>query len=207
VAFVALAFGSTAARAAILTNGSFEDGNYDDAAASGHVESLPVGSTAITGWTIICGELGWGRNDNAFAPGTATEGNFLLDLTGFHDAAPYGGVTQTIATTPGTAYALGFDLVTYESDARYRGPISVTATAGNTSQTFTFVPLTGSTGPQSGHFILPFIATGASTVITLQGTSGNQLIGLDNVTVPEPTALGLMAVVGGCLTLRRRARR
>jgi len=204
--------GAPRAQAAAFTNGSFELGAYDDAASNGHVLSLPVGSTAMTGWTTITGELGWGRNDNAFIPNSATQGNFLLDLTGFHDAAPYGGVQQVIDTLPGNAYVLGFDLISYESDGRYKGPVSLTASAGTTSLAFTFTPPVGSTGVQSAHFALPFVATGAATTITLQGTgtAGGQFLGLDNVTlgpgVPEPASLSLCILGSAGLVLRRRRR-
>jgi hypothetical protein len=213
-ACVILVVGLIASRAdaAAFTNGSFELGQYDDAVANGHVMSLPVGSPAITGWTVVSGELGWGRNDNAFIPNSATNGNFLLDLTGFHDAVPYGGVTQTADTAIGSIYSLGFDLITQESDSRYKGPVAVQASAGLVSVPFTFTPPAGSTGIHSAHFTLEFLATAATTPITLQGTlsGGGQFLGLDNVTLtlaPEPASLALALLGAPILVARRRARR
>jgi len=197
------------ADAAAFTNGSFELGQYDDAVANGHVMSLPVGSSAITGWTVVSGELGWGRNDNAFIPGSATNGNFLLDLTGFHDAAPYGGVTQTVYTTPGSVYTLGFDLITQQSDFRYRGPVGLQVSAGLVSIFPLFTPI-ASSGIQSTHVTFDFLATGATTPITFQGTLANQFLGLDNVTLtlaPEPASLALVLLGAPMLIGRRRARR
>jgi hypothetical protein len=193
------------ARAQTLTNGSFESGAFVD--NINHVMTLPVSATDITGWTIISGETAWGRNDNPFVGASATNGNLFLDLTGFHDAVPYGGVTQTITTTPGAPYALTFDLMTNENDSRYRGPVAVTATAGATSLPFTFTPPVGSTGVQSAHFVMPFLATGTTTPITIQGTlaTGGQYLGLDNVAVvPEPAVAGLVAT--GLLLCSRRHR-
>jgi len=204
-----LGFAGSRADAAAFTNGSFELGQYDDAVANGHVMSLPVGSSAITGWTVVTGELGWARNDNGFIPGSATNGNFLLDLTGFHDTPPYGGVTQTVDTTPGSVYTLGFDLITQQSNPLYRGPVGVQVSAGLVSVPFLFTPI-ASTGIQSIHYTLDFLATAATTPITSQGTLGSQFIGLDNVTLtlaPEPASLGLVLLGAPALILRRRARR
>jgi hypothetical protein len=197
------------AAAAPFTNGSFELGAFDDAVANSHVMSLPISSTLISGWTVIGGETAWARNDNGFIPNSATNGNFLLDLTGFHDSAPYGGVTQTVDTIAGSFYTLSFDLITQESDGRYKGPITVQASAGAVTAPITFTPLVGSVGVQSGRFSLPFIAAGTSTTISLQGTfdAGGQFIGLDNVTLtPEPGSLGLTLIGGAGLLLRRRRR-
>jgi hypothetical protein len=195
------------AQAAAFTNGGFDLGVFDDASANGHVISLPVGSTVLTGWTVVGGETAWARNDNAFIPNSATNGNYLLDLTGFHDSAPYGGVTQTVDTVLGNFYTLGFDLISFESDSRYRGPVALTASAGSVSQTFTFTPPAGSTGVRSSHFTLPFTATGTTTKLTLQGTlsTGGQFLGLDNVTLtPEPASLGLGIFSAAGFVLRRR---
>lgn len=204
-AVIAFAFLLTQPCAADVINGSFEDGSYVD--NSNHVDSLPVGSTAMTGWTVVSGELAWGRNDNPFVGAAATSGSFALDLTGFHDSIPYAGVTQTVSTTPGTFYLLSFDLISDESDSRYKGPMSITASADSTSAPFTFTAPAGSTGIQSGRFTLPFVASNASTVITLQGTAsgGGQFLGLDNVVlaVPEPSSIAL-AASGAVVLLRRR---
>jgi hypothetical protein len=196
------------AQAAAFTNGSFELGAFDDAVATGHVMTLPVGSTLMTGWTITGGETAWGRNDNPFVGAAATNGNFLLDLTGFHDSIPYGGVSQTFDTVAGTSYSIGFDLITQENSGIYKGPVAVQASVGGAPQTFTFTPPVGSTGIQSGHFTLPFTATGPSTTLTIQGTlaTGGQFIGLDNVTLPEPSCVGILALAGiGLMRRRRRA--
>jgi hypothetical protein len=204
-----IALTAPGAQAAPFTNGGFELGAFDDASANGHVMSLQVGSTVMTGWTTTTAELAWARNDNPFVGAAATNGNFFLDLTGFHDGVPFGGVTQTVDTVAGNTYTLGFDIITFEGDFRYRGPASVTASAGGNSQTFTFASLLPFVGVQSGHFTLPFVATGSTTTITLQGTlsTGGQFLGLDNVTlVPEPASLAAAALGGAGFMLRRRRR-
>jgi len=186
----------------LLTNGSFETGNFVN--SGNGAMSLAVGATDITGWKVTNAELAWATNINSYGL-LASDGSYFLDLTGYHDAAPYGGVTQTINTTPGQTYTLAFDLDVDQSDGRYNGPVGMQATAGTTSQTFTFNP--AGTGNQFGLFGFDFVASAPTTAITLTGTQGKQYIGLDNVSVvaaavPEASAansLGLLLGIGGAV--------
>jgi Protein of unknown function (DUF642) len=98
---------SSAASAALVTNGSFESGAF-----SGDMNdtmSLSPPSTAMTGWTVTNGTLAWIGPTNTFGL-AAQDGGYFLDLTGYHDNIPYGGVTQSIATNIGSRYALTFYL-------------------------------------------------------------------------------------------------
>ena len=74
--------------------------------------------------------------------------------------------------------------------------MSVLATAGASSQSFTFTP--SGSGNQWGRFSFNFIATSSSTLLTLIGTgsAGGSYLGLDNiqvVAVPEPMPLSILA--------------
>lgn len=196
----------------LLANGSFEQGTFVNSGTGGY--PLPVGSTVITGWTVSNAELAWLENGNSYGLETPF-GSYFLDLTGYHDSLPYGGVAQTIATTPGAQYVLSFDIGADQSAGTYGGPMSVAASAGSTAGSFTFTAPVGSLGNYWGEFDLPFTATGASTAITLTGTSsaGGQYLGLDNVSVtaaPEPSqsaALGIGFLSLGAMVLRARKRR
>src|SRR5262249_11121625 len=125
---------------------------------------------------------------------SAQDGSFFLDLTGYHTGAPFGGVTQAVATTAGQQYELSFYLGSYT--ARWGGPpVSILASAGGTSQTFS----DNSTSSSSTWTLetLAFTATGSSTVITLTGAAGVEDIGLDNVNldaVPEPSTWAMMLI-------------
>lgn len=194
---------SSAASAALVTNGSFEDATHFSGDANDTM-SLDPGSTAMTGWTVTNGTLAWIGPTNTFGL-TAQDGGYFLDLTGYHDNTPYGGVTQTISTNSGTQYALSFYL---GSSSQYGIPDSITATAGGASATFTSTNLT----PNSTWELetLFFTATGSSTDISLVGNSGDKYIGLDDVAVaavPEPStwAMMILGFVGvGFMAYRRK---
>jgi hypothetical protein len=184
---------ATAADANLLTNGSFELGSFVDQGKD--TMSLNPGSTTITAWTVVTDTTAWIGPKNPFNL-TASDGQFFLDLTNYQLGAPFAGVTQTVATTPGATYALSFDLGGSNIWGR---PDGLTASAAGTSMTFT-TPTTG-TANDWYHETLKFVATGSSTAITLQGASGFNYIGLDNAsvdlvsmpTVPEPGTWAMMA--------------
>jgi len=182
------------AHANLLTNASFENGNFVN---QGNVTMvLPVGSTSITGWTVTADQLAWIDVGNPWGL-SAQEGNRFLDLTAYPTGAPFGGVSQSIPTIPGQQYELSFYLGTYTQ--RWGGPpVSITASAGNASSTFTVA--TTSTASTWTPFSMHFMATAANTPVTLIGSAGFQYIGLDNLSVeniggtpiPEPRTYILM---------------
>jgi Protein of unknown function (DUF642)/PEP-CTERM motif len=185
------------ARADLITNGSFENTtNFMDNTGQDTMDLFP-GSTALTGWTITNSsnlDLAWIGPTNPFGL-TASNGNYFLDLTGYHDSAPYSGVSQQISTVMGQTYLLQFDLgasTTFNNS----GP-SLTATAGSASQTYTYTA-TGTNQWQTES--LTFTATSTTTTISLVGAgSSDKYIGLDNVRVnaiatPEPATLTLLGI-------------
>ena len=193
-AVAAVVFGiGFASHANLLTNGSFESGNFIPDAND--TMSLLLGATDMTGWTVENAALAWIGPSNPFSL-SASDGGYFLDLTGYHDSAPSGGVQQTIATTIGQEYELTFDLGT---DPVYNTePVSIQVTAGSDSDTFTSTPLNPN---QWQSFSFDFTATSSSTTISLDGqaSTGQKYVGLDNVSVqviPEPGTLTLFAGSG-----------
>ena len=192
------------ANANLLTNGSFElgtfvnDGNLTD--------TFNAGATTITGWSAVGRQVSWIDVGNPWSL-SAQDGNRFLDLTAYNPGAPFGGVTQSVATTVGQQYSLSFYLGSYT--ALWGGPpISILAAAAGTSQTFTNAAAT-STSTWT-PFSLLFTATSATTAVTLTGAAGVNYIGLDNVSVdpagpggavPEPSAFALVALGFGVLPL------
>lgn len=175
----------------LIVNGSFENVARTFAPGSAApgpngVMLVPVGSTAIPGWTVVSAALLWGiidDNGTVLPSGAGTPfGHFYVDLTGWLDTLPFAGVAQTIATSPNQTYQLSFALGTVENDYRWRGPVSVTVSAGSTSNVFTYTP--SGTDWQWRTFTLDFTASSTSTPVTLLGkTAAGYFIALDNVSV------------------------
>jgi Protein of unknown function (DUF642)/PEP-CTERM motif len=185
------------ANANLITNPSFELGGFVD--QGGATMVLPVGSTAITGWTVSTDQLAWIDAVNPWGL-SAQDGTRFLDLTAYPAGAPFGGVSQTIATVAGEQYELSAYVGSYTS--RWGGPpVQITASAGGTSQSFAIT--TTSTSSTWTPFNMLFTASGPTTTVSLTGTAGFQYIGLDNVSVeglgggdpgavPEPGTYALM---------------
>jgi hypothetical protein len=183
------------AHANLLTNASFENGRFVN---QGNVTMvLSVGSNAITGWTVTGDQLAWIDVGNPWGL-SAQDVNRFLDFTAYPTGAPFGGISQTIATIPGQQYELSFYLGTYTQ--RWGGPpVSITTSAGSASETFT-VNTTSSASTWT-PFSMLFTATSTNTPVTLIGSAGFQYIGLDNVSVeniggsavPEPQTWLLLA--------------
>lgn len=178
-------------RANLVVNGSFEEGAFVNNGQG--AMSLNAGSGVITGWRVRDAELAWLDNANVFAV-SATDGVKSLDLTGYHDSSPYGGVQQFIPTVVGEQYRLEFDL---GNNPIYGPTSSLSASAAGISRFFSITTVPNG-GMQWQRFGFDFTATSASTIINLVGAiaSGNN-IQLDNVTVnavgavPEPASLAL----------------
>ena len=193
IALAASALGAPAAQANLLTNGSFEVGAFVN--QGNDTMSPPAGSTVITGWTVITDTTAWIGPTNPFGL-TASDGSYFLDLSNYQAGAPFAGVTQAIATTPGSTYQLSLDL---GGSTFWGRPDALVASAAGTSTTFA-TPGTGGNNDWY-HETLTFVASAATTTIQLQGLAGINYIGLDNVSVdfvsaapvPEPGSWALLA--------------
>ena len=167
----------------LIINGSFEQGSF--APDENQSMSLDAESKALAGWTIT-NQVQWITTPNPWNF-EAVDGKFVLDLTGYVDAPPYGGVSQTIATRLRAKYMLSFYIGTMESgpDPMLAGPVSVLASAGSTSVEFS--PTPNGEGNKWQKVLMEFTAISTNTVITIQGTKAQNYIGLDQVSVtPVP---------------------
>lgn len=191
----------------LLTNGSFEDGTFNPPANG--VISLPLGSKAMPGWTVI-GKLGnnvaWLQNVNDYVPNAATDGTHFVDLTGNPDTAvagQFGGLAQPFQTLPGVLYEVSLDIGVSKSP--FGGPISVKVEISNTSNGEKYYEAT--CGPfnnpeaQGPQWMMPkctfrFHAASDNTTLTIYGALGTYYIGVDNVTAECVAPLGRHAWCG-----------
>ena len=193
IGVLAFAFTSNS-YANLVVNGSFENGNFAQNTAFSGTMSVPVGSTAITGWTVVGNdEIAWINLNNpaGFQWGdlTPSDGDWFLDLTEFPAGAPFGGVSQDISTVVGENYALSFDLGSSTDWGNVPSAISVNA--GSVSQTFTSAQPTNTN--EWTTFSLTFAALSPVTTLSFVGASGSSYIGLDNVSVFGASAIPIPA--------------
>jgi hypothetical protein len=196
------------AKANLIVNGSFELGGF--VPNGDNTMDLPSGSTAMTGWTVTTANLAWIGPGNPFGL-SASDGSYFLDLSGYHDNQPYGGVAAStgISTVIGQQYNVAFDVgsdVVYDTVSP---SVQVTLNGNPPAGTFTAGPI-ASVHNRWETFDFAFTATSVNTVITFQGVGADnqKYIGLDNVvvsTVPEPTTMiagALLLLPFGASTLR-----
>ena len=205
---------SAGAGAQHLVNGSFED--FSGNLRADQAAQLLPGSTALTGWSIVDGEIAILSNANPYGVATPN-GEMFIDLSGDTSAGFPKGLRQTLTgLVPGQQYAVSLDLGILNGlcsgALRCNGPVQVSASVGGIGQTFTHN--TSAPGNAWSSYRLDFTASAAEMALTIQGVSlpqGNFYIGLDNVTVsavPEPATwalalAGLVALAGRRQALRR----
>src|SRR5437868_331582 len=119
---------ATSACAAPFQNGGFEVGTLT---ADPCNNALPVGSTAITGWTVIQGDIDY-LTTSCWTP---SEGGRSLDLVG---SGSKGGIQQTFDTVPGQTYQVIFDLAGNPSTFFSPAVKNLTVTVDGTPHNYTY---------------------------------------------------------------------
>jgi choice-of-anchor C domain-containing protein len=174
----------------LIHNGSFESPSIG---GNGYV-FYPVGSTNITGWTVI-GPPGSDvdiTSDN-WNNTLAENGTQYFDPTGdYSDGGA--GISQSFPTTPGTTYNLIFYHGTYSHQGINQ---ALGVTIGNNY--YTFGETSG--GPGLGldwrQVVIPFVASSNSTTLSFTSLTGGNTddIFVDNVQVVAPDSDQLLEAV------------
>lgn len=146
---------ASAARANLLVNPSFELGTPTAA-----FTTLPVGSTAITGWTVTRTDV-----DIVGTFWVSHNGHRSIDLDGLHP----GCLAQTFATTPGTQYTVTFWLAGNPACGTLTKSMTMSAAGQTSSYTFS---VTGHSTTSMGWVqkTFAFMANAASTTLEMCST-------------------------------------
>jgi hypothetical protein len=188
-AFAAVALCETSSAAELLTNGSFDAG--------------PAGGAAPTGWTVNFpnGEVYADASTAVSAP------NYMQGYNGGEIDQGTGVQIQANTTYTLSYYGRRFgsantyDVRLYKTDTNTSGPVGGVdyfSVLGPQTDTMTlvsgfFTPAAGDIGKfLEVHIAAPF-----------GGTAGFDNISLTSTTVPEPTSMGVLGLIGAAGLLRR----
>ena len=117
-----------AGAANLVTNGDFDNigGVWSDNTGDGSNDFKSPGGVAVPAWSNVTGFANefWVQTPNGYSGLTASPGNgsiYFVDLTGQLNSQPFGGLEQTISTTPGVSYMLTFAcLMTFRAEKARR---------------------------------------------------------------------------------------
>ena len=192
---------STTANAAVFDNGSFESAS----ANPGSFTTLGTGSTAISGWVVVNGNI-----DYIGSYWQAGADSRSIDLSG---GVP-GAIAQTFDTVFGQQYEVSFLLSGNPDGPPPVKTLRVEAT-GTAYQDYAFATAGHSLASMGWTaYTYAFTATGSSTTLTFSNASvasayGPAIDGVSVTAVPEPASWAMMiggfAIAGAAM--RRRAAR
>jgi choice-of-anchor C domain-containing protein len=194
LAFAAAVLLAGSAQAAIIVNGSFEQGPNP-----GDFTTLGAGDTQITGWTVTSGSI-----DYIGGYWNASDGVRSIDMSG---DGP-GAISQSFATISGRDYVVTFDFAGNPDDAITK-LLDVSAGENFAQYSYSGTPRPLEWTPQ----VFNFFALGSQTTLTFAGgNSGPWGAALDNVNVslvavPEPATWAMLILGFGMVGAASRRRR
>ena len=160
-----------------VSNGGFESGDFTD--------WTPFGDMSFSGVDTL-------------SPQAGTYAAYFGPLSP-------GGISQTLATTPGRDYNIDFWL---QNEADSNGATTPNSFAFNWNGGPTEMVLTDASAFGYTHYSFTLPATSATTNLSFEFTHSPAFWDLDSVsaTVPEPGSLALVALAGSLVALARRRR-
>jgi choice-of-anchor C domain-containing protein len=183
------------ASAAAFQNGSFESASVNP---GGGFTTLPLGSTAIDGWTVT--------DSNVDYIGTfwqAADGVRSIDLTG----TVSGAIAQTFDTIAGLTYVVEFAMAGNPDGGPDIKSLQVSADGQSADFDFDSGPTSRAAMGYVQHSFT-FIADGTSATLIFANTTPGTFFGavIDDVSVavPEPAGLAALGASLAMLLLRRR---
>jgi hypothetical protein len=197
-----LVFAATAS-ADLMTNGGFETGDLTGWTASGK-----------TGEIFVCGVGGIYNCNQLFGFSSSGAPHSGSDALAFGPNNPHfggiaGSIEQTLTTVAMQSYDISFWVETCPDLASCPGNDLIATFGGTTLMSMSNV------GPSLWHqFVFEATATDSSTVLKFTGDNGSFFL-IDDVsvtphtssTVPEPSALALLATAAGAVGFLARRRR
>lgn len=174
---------STGGPAPLLRNGGFE--SFPRVLAFDRCSGVEPGSTVITGWTTVLGNIGLCKQGNAYEIGPS-EGRNFLDLSGYSNVGYPKGVQQRVSgLVVGERYRLSLDLGIRNGSCggfACGGPVSAEVSFGGDTRSMTLD--SDEAGSVWKTFEFEFEADSSVVDLTILGTSipvGAIYLGLDNV--------------------------
>jgi choice-of-anchor C domain-containing protein len=194
---LALFASSAWARADLIVNGSFEDGDYSPVINTSYVR-LATGAPNLTGWTIGGAGIDW--HQNSYEIQAAFDGTKMVDLNlNGGGLADTGTISQTFATGIGQDYLLTFHLAGPDPGG-FPDPRQVRVDIAGVQQVFSQAA-SSNLALVWGKESLTFTATDATTTLQFSSVDGSGFWGpfLDKVSVvpaavPEPASLSLLGL-------------
>ncbi len=196
-------------QAAFIVNGDFTADNWPAGAfvpASG--AAVPNYLTSITGWTLLPD-----ANIVGIGAGGAGIPTPSLELTGWYDDVPDSGLSQTLGTTAGTSYNVGFTIYDFPN-ANQKSNINFSINGNLIGSNLSGQTAIGQSG--SYTYSYDFTSLSGSDVISFVWPGpalSTQVSVLANVTVttatpvPEPGTWAAAALLVGGAALARWRRR
>jgi choice-of-anchor C domain-containing protein len=190
------------ANANLLSNGSFEDGDYTGIPGGNSWTAVPSGGTAITGWIATPSGCDWHQELSVGGEfGPAFAGQRMVDLTLGSDT---GGIMQSFATVPGEVYHLSFAV------AAPAGASTVDVSVAGLTEQYS-VPGTDRYAMTWQTKSLDFTASSTITTLAFAGTTANYWgaviddVAVTTASVPDSaSSLALLGISFGFISAFRR---